>query len=446
MDRLRQVARWLEPRVTPRTILLAALGLFLIYSFPGFVGWDTRDHILQARGGVYSDGHPPAINLLVRICEVFVTGPLLVLLIQAVTLLVGLNMLFARRFTPRVAALCAAGVFLFPPVSGVQALIAKDGVMAGTIVIAIALMLDERASRHRLALLFLFIASLMRWNGLAATFAPMILLFRWSPTLGGWRRYAIAFAAWFGVTAAAYQVNDMLTDEREHIWHWAYAYTDIAGTLEQLPPKDDAEMRELFEGVPIRFHENMWQRLHEVYNPASHYHLMRGEKRSFDIAADQAQRDAIARTWKRVVLGNPLAYMKYRWENFKLLIQLDRPKSFSNVYVWLTVIASPETIPELQHDAHPSRIQAQMIEASIWISLTPIYWITIYVVLCLVLLPLCLRRALEASLLLSGIGYQLQWFFLAATPDVRYSQWLELCVVIVIVLLTPRVASVIRRR
>lgn len=445
MDRLKQVARWLEPQITPRVILLTALALFLVYSWPGFVGWDTLEHYLQVRGGVWSDGHPPAINLLVRICELFLTGPAPMLLIQAVTLLVGLHLIFKRRFSPRVAALCAAGVFLWPPVSGVQALIAKDGVMAGTLMISIGLMLEERASRHRWALLFMFVASLMRWNGLAATFAPMILLFRWRPTLTGLRRYAVALVAWFGVTAAAYGVNEVLTDQREYIWHWAYAYTDIAGTLEHLPPKSDAEMNELFEGVPIRFHDNVWRRLHEVYHPASHYHLMRGDKRLFEIAADQAQRDAIVRTWKRVVLGNLGAYMKYRWENFKLLIQLDRPKAFTGVYVWLTVIASPETIPLMQHDAQPSRLQSKLIAASMWVSLTWIYWIALYLALLLVLVPFCIRRALEMSLLLSALGYELQWFFLAATPDVRYSQWMELCVTMLVVLLTPRLVSVIRR-
>ena len=70
----------------------------------------------------------------------------------------------------------------------------------------------------------------------------------------------------------------------------------------------------------------------------------------------------------------------------------------------------------------------------------------IYFVLCFVLLPFCLRRMLELSLLLSAIGYELQWYFLAATPDVRYSQWMELCCVVVIVLLAPRAVSVIRRR
>ncbi|HEX5060073.1 MAG TPA: hypothetical protein VFV99_11970 [Kofleriaceae bacterium] len=446
MERAKQAWRWLDPRVTPRMILLAALFAFLVYAWPGFIGWDSRDHILQARAFSFSDGHPPAVPLLVRICEIFITGPAGVLLVQAITLLVGLNMIFKRRFSPRVAALCAAGVFLWPPISGAQGLIAKDGLMAGSLVIAIGLMLDERPSRHRLALLFVFFASLMRWNALAATFPPMLLLFRWSPTLRGWRRYAIALAMWFGVTAAAYGTNEMLTTTHEHLWYWGHAYLDICGTLEHLGPRPDEELNEIFDGVPLLYHDNIWQRMHAIYSPVDHYHLMRDAGRMFDIPANDEQRAALLRAWKRVVLAHPVEYLAYRWENFQRVIQRHRPNTWTSVYVWFNVIAAPETIPELQHDAGPSRIQARLIEASIWISLTVIYWILPYFVLSFVLLPFCTKRVLEVSLLLSAIGYQLQWFFLAAAPDVRYSQWMELCVTVVAVLLAPRALSVIRRR
>ena len=430
-------------RVSPRTILLSALGAFLIYGWPGFIGWDTREHFLQSRAGYYQDGHPPAVAVFVRFCELFVAGPALPLLTQAVTLLLGLYLVLRSKLSPRAAALASSAVFLFPYVAGVTALISKDCLMAGTMMIGIGLMLDERTSRHRIAVGFLLFASMMRWNALAATFGPMILLFRWNPRLRGLRRYAVALAAWLVVTVAAFEINDVLTDEHEHQWYWAYAYSDIAGTLEYLPDIDDATLNQVFEGVPIREHDHLHARFHALYNPASHYHLMRNDGRIFEIPQNDAQRAAIWAAWKRMVLGNPGAYLRYRLDNFQQLIALDRPPAFSNVYIWFNVIDSPQVISELEHDAGPSRIQAVLRDWSVRISLTPLYYTFIYFAACFVIATLS-RARLEIALMLSAFGYELQWFFLAATADLRYSQWMVVCLLTTIPLVGARLRA--RRR
>lgn len=409
--------------IQARTILLASLAAFLLYAWPGFIGWDTREHMIQARAGVYTDGHPPAVARLVRLCEVFVTGPALLLLLQATMLLAGLYMILRSRLRPQPAALAASAVFLFPYIAGVTALIAKDGLMAGFLVLAIGLMLRDR---HRWALVLFVAASLMRWNALAATFAPMLLLFRWSPTVGGIKRYALALACWFAVTAVAYEANELMTTKREYLWYWSYAYEDIAGTMGNMPAMDDPTMERMLEGLPLLYHDHLYDRFKAIYNPASHYHLMRGPGRLLDIPKDRAERDATAAAWKRFVLGNPSAYLQYRTDNFRLLMSIDRPPQFSNVYVWFNVLAAPEVVGELSYDAGPSRIQARLIDASVWISLTPLYYTYVYFALCLVLFAF-VRRRLELALLLSAVGYELQWFFLAATADLRYSQWMVIC-------------------
>jgi hypothetical protein len=422
-------------RISERTILVASLGLFLIYAWPGFIGWDTREHMIQERAGVYTDGHPPAVAKLFRLCELFVAGPVLMLLIQAITLLVGLYMICKARLAPRPAAIVASLVFLFPYVSGVTGLIAKDGLMAGFLVLGIGCMLEERP---RTALVFLVLASLMRWNALAATFAPMILLFRWRPAITGVRRYAIAVVLWIGVTGVAYEANDLMTTKPEYLWYWSYAYEDIAGTMGNMHAMDDATMDQLLAGLPLLYHDHLYDRFKAIYNPASHYHLMRGPNRLLDIPANEAERDAVAAAWKHVVLGNPGAYLRYRVDNYRQLLAIDRPPTFSNVYVWFNVIAAPEVVTELDHDAAASRIQLRLIEGSIWISLTPVYFTFIYFGLCIALLPFTIRRRLEAALLLSALGYELQWFFLAATADLRYSQWMALCTLTAAALLCLR--------
>ena len=432
------------PQPSPRAILGGALALFLIYAWPGFIGWDTREHMLQARAGVYTDGHPPAVAHLVRLAELVVTGPALLLLFQAITLLGGLYMLFSHRLSRRRAAIAAAAIFLFPYISGVTALIAKDSLMAGPLVIGIALLCDDRPRSRWLALGCLVFASLMRWNGFVATLAPMLLLFRWSPRVNGARRYAIALLVWAGVSLVAQGANELMTTQREYLWYWSFAYEDIAGTLAHMPAQDDAAMERLLDGVPLRYHDHVYDRFKAIYNPASHYHLMRGPARVLDIAKDQTERDAIEAAWKRVVLAHPAEYLAYRLDSYRLLLALDRKPSFSNVYVWFSVIAAPETISELGHDAAPSRIQDMLRRASVWISLTPLYYTYLYFGLLILMLPAALRFRLEAAVALSALGYELNWFFLAATSDLRYSQWMVLCTLVLAVLLGTRLR--LRRR
>jgi hypothetical protein len=427
---------------SPRVILLAALAVFLIYSWPGFIGWDTRDHMVQARLPTFSDGHPPFVILLVRICDFFVRGPALVLLVQGVSLLVGLYSIFTFRLERVPAAIATACVFLWPPIAGITALIAKDGMMAGFLMIGIGCLL--RDDKRWWGVVFVLAGGLMRWNSLPATFAPILLLFKLTPTIRGVRRYAVAFAIWLAVSIVAYEANALLADRAEYTWYWSAAYEDIAGTIEHAH-LEDAELDRDLEGTPLRFHDHLNERFHAVYNPANFYQLMRdGDTRPWDSPTTEEQRAAVARAWKTIVTGHPGAYIAYRIENFRLLNQIDHPETFTNVYVWFTVFAAPETIAELQHDANASRIQRQLIDAHVWFSLTPMYWVFWYFALCFAMLPLCVRRRpLELALLLSAIGYQLSWFFLAQSTDYRYSSWMELCAVIVSVLL---IASFIRAR
>ena len=415
---------------SPRVILLGALALFLIYAWPGYIGWDARDHMIQARLPSFSDGHPPFVILLVRICDFFIRGPALVLLVQAVSLLIGLWLLCSSRLRPVPAALASAAVFLFPPIAGVTALIAKDGMMAGFLIIGIAMFVRGRPGW---GIAFTLCGALMRWNSLPATFAPVLLLFHWSPAVHGLKRYAIALAVWLAVSVVAYEANVLLANRAEYFWYWSSAYQDIAGTIEYAG-LDDAAVDRALEGTPLRFHDRLNERFRAVYRPFHYFQLMRdGEGRLWDPPSTEEQRAAIATAWKTLVLGHPAAYLHYRWENFRYLNQIDHPEQFSNVYVWFTVFGAPATIAELEHDAGPSRIQDHLRNAAIWFSLTPIYWVFWYFALCFLLLPF-VRRALEAALLLSAIGLQLSYFFLAQTTDYRYSSWMELCAVVAAIL------------
>jgi len=408
--------------IRPRAILGAALVVFAIYAFPGYIGWDTEAHLLQARSGIYSDAHPPVIPALWRLVEVFVSGPLGMLAIQALALLGGLTLIFRNVLGPRTAAIASAAVFLFPPVAGVTALVVKDALMAGFLALGAGWLV---AGRTRRGLVACALASAMRWNALAATLPIIVALL---PTRArGMRRIAIACVAWLGITAAAFATNALLADRHAYAWYGGYAYQDIAGTLRWMEDTPDADARALLAGVPLAIDHGIQDRARETYNALDYRQLTSGTTPLFDLPDTAAERDAIAHAWRRIVLGHPGAYLRYRWDNFRTLIEIDRPHTFAQVYVWFTIIAAPEETPRLQHDAAPSRVQDRMRIGAIALSNSPMYWPWIYLALSCVLLVACRRMAVVVALLASGICYELAWFFLDPTGDFRYSQWMVTC-------------------
>jgi hypothetical protein len=166
----------------------------------------------------------------------------------------------------------------------------------------------------------------MRWNAVAATFAPMLLLFRFRPGILGVKRYAIALAVWIGFTGAAYATNEALTMQREYYWYWSHAYEDIAGTLEYVPTVDDKTLLGWLDGVPLTRHTNLHASFRAIYDPAQYFQLVRpGEPDTIFLKpSTEAERTAVARAWKRIVTGNIGAYLMYRYDNFRRVLRRSR--------------------------------------------------------------------------------------------------------------------------
>ena len=100
----------------PGVILAIGFAVFLAYAFPGYMSSDPVAQLYEARTGVFSNAHPPAMAAEWQLLEVFVTGPILMLLLQGCLFLGGLYRLLCHRLAPRPAAVAAVCVLLFPPV------------------------------------------------------------------------------------------------------------------------------------------------------------------------------------------------------------------------------------------------------------------------------------------------------------------------------------------
>lgn len=412
----------------------------MLYAYPGYMSFDSVFQLSEGRAGHYTDQHPPAMAALWGLVDHVVAGPLGMLLIQSTCFLTGVFVLFRRRMQPRTAALCAIGVLLFPPIGTVMAVIWKDSQMAAFIVLGTALVLEEERRWKVLGLVLLAAGTAMRHNALVITFPIVMMLFSWSRAHGFWKRYALAFAAWILVTGAAQLVTRVLTDEPRHVWATSFALCDITSTLRYVEPTiPDDQLRAMLAGTTILpehdLHAFVRQKpLVDWVNP-----LWDTAYGFFAIPRTETERAAMTKAWRTIVLSHLGAYVAYRWEVFKRVLELPPVELASPVYNWFTDVQDIYgSAQRIGHDAAAGQLQNILREGSHVVGATVMFYIMLYVVLTLLLIPLSVRDREVLALLASGAFSEAVLFVIAPTTDWRYSFWTVLAVVMAGVMLVAR--------
>ena len=438
------------PRVVPGAILALGWLVGFVYAYPGLVTMDSMDQLSEARAGVYTDGHPPAMAAMWRFVDFVIPGTLGILILQTLAFVVGMYLILRRALSPRRAAVVTALLFLFPPILAPMAVIWKDCIMAGFFLLGIGLLFQERKAWKIAALLALFIATLVRYNAPAATLPLVVMLFAW-PGLAGWRRYAAAAGAWIGITAIAFTLNTALTDRKMYIWQSSLAVLDIVGTLgnvdEDIP---DADLRELFAGTQMLVDKDIHATIRREYELCQQYGmdfepLIAGNGHLWDLPifgdkpAPEAQRDAIARVFWQVVKAHPGAYLEHRFTTMRMVLGITtRPPGLMVMTSKAQYEAYMTRLGLVKHSFWAQRfLQARVVWAA---KKTPIFTPWIYLAVTLILLPLAIRgRQWDVfALLLSGLLLEGTLFPLAPTPDYRYSHWMVICTMIAVAMVTAR--------
>lgn len=429
--------------ISPRTILVIGwLGLFL-YAYPGFMSFDSVSQLMQARSGVYLDNHPPAMAALWHCAELVITGPVALLIAQITAFLVGTYRLCATRMTRRRAAIAASLVLWFPPVANTVGVIWKDSQMAAYLVLGTALLLAPRLRTRIVGLAFISLATAMRHNAFAMTLPLVVLLFYWHPLMRWWQRYAIATVAWVAVTLAAQTASGLLADHHVFMWHQSLALLDIVGTIRYAEPISDAELERELTGTPLAFSDHLQDHARAVLDPAASPtdDLWNATNTFFQrpAAPDEAQRNAIAAAWKKIVFDHPAAYLRYRLVVFGQLVQLDGTQLGTPIYCWFTDVQQPfESGERISHYAAPSHLQEIAREAMLWLGDTWLFHVGLYLIVSLLLLPLCWRDRESFALVASGLAGEAGLFVIAPTVDVRYSFWLIVATVLAAVLIAAK--------
>ena len=440
----------------PRVILAIGWLGFLAYAYPGYMSYDSILQLGEARSGVYGGAHPPLMSMLWALLDSIIAGPLLMLVLQSSCFLAGCFLLLRRWLSERCAALAAVGVLWFPAVAAIMAVIWKDSQMAGFLVLGAALVLSPRRGVRIGGLALLALATGMRYNALAITLPLIVLLFEWSAAQRWWQRYPLALAAWLLVTVVPTVLNRQMTSDQSSTWHRTLALSDIVGTLRYAPDLSDAELQPLLAGTPLRTPTAIQQQTRSDLPPdgiSEHDLLSFGTGtyvpalwittfQVFALPDTDEQRAALTRAWKAIVLGHPLAYLTYRWHVFRELVHLGDADIPSGAYVWFTDVLDPSgSAHAIGHNATPSKLQTHLHTAMRWLGTSWLFRGWLYLALTLVLLPFCRRDRVLAALALSGLANEALLYLVAPTIDFRYSFWLVVSTLLVIVGVIARRAS-----
>lgn len=428
----------------PWAVLLGAWLILMVYAFPGQMTQDSFDHMREARDGIYSDAHPPIMNVLWKVCDTIVAGPLGILVVQTLTFLAGLYYLFRRTFEPRAAAWWAGALFIWPPSLTVMSVIWKDCVMAALLAVGAALLMSDRRSRKLWGLAAMLGATAFRYNAFGATLPLVVLLFEWSPGWHWLKRYALAAVAWLAVTAAAFGINGAITDKPMHYWQSSLAIYDIVGTYayldEDLP---DAQIQQELAGTNLLVTENIHDHMRRLYTPATFYPIMQDPRPLWDlpingyVPAPEAQRDAISKAWWNTVTSHPLAYLKHRLTCTGEALGIGSPRGMGvpvkREFRW------PQFAFEQGLQIRASFIQRKATRVMQWLARhTPFFVPWIYLLLSLLLIPLAWRQRDVLAVILSGIAMEATLLPLVHSNDYRYSHWMVITTTIAVITLATR--------
>ena len=429
------------PGESRERILVAHFAIFLVllcwcilFFFPGGMSWDSMRQLEEARAGVFSDAHPPTMAVLWRYLDMLTPGPFGMLLLHCLWLLGGLTAIFylTGQRRPWSNIVLIAVVALWPATFFMIGIVWKDVAMASAYLLSIALFLsyektEERALRALLlglCLVALFYGMSTRHNAAAAVM-PLLAFYSYRLLPGPSPHRRAWLAALLGVTCGVLSfglvqlVNNRLVNTKTNLWQVSVIY-DIAGIshLERV----NLFPAQLYPEVDL-------QMVDQFYTPRSVAILWRFSK-GIKPLTDDGDLKTLKRTWVRLVLAHPRAYLEHRWAVFKELIgyTLKAPSG--------AVLQEHLICYRLELKCSQSPMASNAVDSFFRFSETSLlYRPFAYVIVSVVLLVALMRfgidnRALAIALLSSGLLHMLGLFFVTGAPDYRYSHWMILCTVL----------------
>lgn len=412
-------------------VILGGLVIVSIYAFPGYLAYDSLDQLRQARAGLMTDWHPPIMSALWGLLDRIVPGALLMLVLQCSLFLGGLYALLRRFLTPTRAVVLTLVIFAMPPVLSMMAVILKDCLMAGALLVGAAGLTSERRWARYAALGMFLLAAGLRHNAISVVVPLVALLSPWPAAKGPWIRGLVGAVIGLALMGSAMFVNKRLTDVESHPFQGMLAPMDIVNTLALAPDLSDDEVRALLPGLsftPASGLQAHARGLFDLY--ALPMNFTHGEGRLYDDPTTDEGRAAVSHAWWSLVTTYPGAYLSARLQMMRELIGLTDAK-YTPVYEARNEAAMLNANGE--PPANRNVVQRWLARKMIKLGRSSLLFRPyLYVLLAIGLVVLLRRERTVVALLLSGFSYLALDLVAIPAPDIRYLWWLMVVTLIAV--------------
>lgn len=412
-------------------VILGGLVIVSIYAFPGYIAYDSLDQLRQARAGVMTDWHPPIMSALWGLLDRIVSGALLMLVLQCSLFLGGLYALLRRKLEPTRAVVLTLVIFAMPPVLTMMAVILKDCLMAGALLVGCAGLSSKRRWAQYAALAMFLLAAGLRHNAISVVVPLVALLSPWPASKGPWVRGIVGGVIGLALMGSAMLINKGLTDVQSHPFQGMLAPMDIVNTVALAPDLSDDEVRELMPGITFARASGLQEHARSLFNIyALPQNFAQGEGRFYDGPTTDEGRADVSHAWWSLVTTYPGAYLTARFQMMRELIGLTDAK-YTPVYEVRNEAAMLKANgePAVERNVVQRWLAKKMIRLGRSSLLFRPY---LYLLLCIGLLVQLRRDRVMVALLLSGLSYLALDVIAIPGPDIRYLWWLMVVTLIAV--------------
>lgn len=419
----------------PAALTAFGYALTLLVFYPGIMNYDARYVHLDSLKGFYGDWQSPVMTWLWRMIDPLAPGSASMFLVITGLYWLGIGILAIsiRRRSLTLATVLPL-LALTPPLFALLGVVWRDVLMAGTWLVAAALLFAStpwnsrlRTAAQMFALVLIVFGVLIRPNVIAA--APLLITYAFWPQQFHWKRSALLYVplavGLFIVMQIVYY--GALSASRQHPLH-SIAVFDLGGIT-------------YFSGentFPVSWQPDELEALRSRCYDAAYWNIYWNGDCKFVMAKLEGEQDifgtpALTRAWYQAVLAHPAAYLQHRFAFFHTFL------FGQHLAMWSEDIdRSPATV----FQDRPAFTMLKAIHD--WLQPTPLFRIGTWLLASLLLLlPAWRRRATPDGAFLWGVCgsaalYALSYLPLGVASEFRYVYWTVLASVVgLIVALLP---------
>lgn len=272
---------------------------------------------------------------------------------------------------------------------------------------------------------------------------------------GALRRSALALGAGIiatlvllGATAA---VNRALTTQREYPVQSLLLF-DVAGISVLTNHAVFDAVSHQIPGIMRGQDRVSIAALRSGYYPSTWTPLVFASDSPLAVAMSAEEVDALKSLWKNAIIDAPAAYFAHRESVFREVIGAHAGPLFAPVYFGIPTSSPDYAVVKETFEIEPGKAATvqRLLRNGFAFSATlviyrPWFWLGLNVLLIGIAAVVSVRRAALVAVGMSGLLYELAFFFIAPSADYRYSHWLVLSTWVLLAALVAEVLPKLKR-